>query len=88
MIFPARRLGCRPKTVSNNSALETVSVTHEGGSNILSTYHHPAEMSRQLEEKESLMSHLSRGKQAFLQQMEELKRLNEEEVKVREKREA
>lgn len=43
---------------------------------------HPAEMSRQLEEKESLMSQLTRGKQAFVQQIEELKRLHEEEVKV------
>lgn len=39
-------------------------------------------MSRQLEEKESLMSQLTRGKQAFIQQIEELKRLHEEEVKV------
>lgn len=40
-------------------------------------------MARQLEEKESLMSQLTRAKQAFIQQMEELKRLHEEEVKVR-----
>lgn len=40
-------------------------------------------MSRQLEEKESLMSQLTRGKQAFIQQTEELKRVYEEEVKVR-----
>lgn len=42
-----------------------------------------AEMVRQLEEKESFMSQLARAKQAFLQQIEELKRLHEEEVKVR-----
>lgn len=40
------------------------------------------EMSRQLEEKDSLMSHLTRGKQAYVQQIEELKRQNEEDVKV------
>ena len=40
-------------------------------------------MSRQLEEKDSLMSQLTRGKQASIQQIEELKRFNEEEVKVR-----
>ncbi len=40
-------------------------------------------MSRQLEEKESSMSQLTRGKQAFIQQIEEMKRLHEEEVKVR-----
>ena len=39
-------------------------------------------MSRQLEEKESLVSQLTRGKQAHIQQMEELKRHNEEEMKV------
>ena len=44
---------------------------------------HQGEMSRQLEEKESLMSQLTRGKQVFLQQIEELKRLLEEEVKVK-----
>uniref|UniRef100_A0A3B4FWF7 Myosin-3-like n=1 Tax=Pundamilia nyererei TaxID=303518 RepID=A0A3B4FWF7_9CICH len=37
----------------------------------------------QLEEKESLMSQLTRGKQAFIQQIEELKRLHEEEVKAK-----
>ena len=40
------------------------------------------EFGRQLEEKEGLVSQLTRGKQAFTQQIEELKRLNEEEVKV------
>ena len=43
-------------------------------------------MSRQLEEKESIMSQLTRGKQAFIQQIEELKRLHEEEVKVKSNR--
>ncbi|TSO37117.1 Myosin heavy chain, fast skeletal muscle [Bagarius yarrelli] len=37
--------------------------------------------SRQLEEKEALISQLTRGKQAFTQQIEELKRQIEEEVK-------
>ena len=41
------------------------------------------EFARQLEEKEGLVSQLTRGKQAFTQQIEELKRLVEEEVKVR-----
>ena len=40
------------------------------------------EFSRQLDERESLVSQLTRGKQAFLQQIEELKRHLEEEVKV------
>lgn len=40
------------------------------------------EYSRQLDEKDSLVSQLSRGKQAFTQQIEELKRQLEEEVKV------
>ena len=40
------------------------------------------EFGRQLEEKEALVSQLTRGKQAYTQQIEELKRLNEEEVKV------
>lgn len=39
-------------------------------------------MSRLLEEKDSLMSHLTCGKQAYVQQIEELKRQNEEDVKV------
>ena len=43
---------------------------------------HPGEFSRQLEEKEALVSQLTRGKQAFTQQIEELKRHVEEEVKV------
>merc|ERR1711970_1494240 len=38
---------------------------------------------RQLEEKEALVSQLTRGKQAFTQQIEELKRLIEEEVKAK-----
>ena len=41
------------------------------------------EFSRQVEEKEALVSQLTRGKQAFTQQIEELKRHVEEEVKVR-----
>ena len=41
------------------------------------------EFGRQLEEKEALVSQLTRGKQAYTQQVEELKRQNEEEVKVR-----
>ena len=40
------------------------------------------ELSRQLEEKESIVSQLSRSKQAFTQQIEELKRQLEEENKV------
>ena len=40
------------------------------------------ELGRQVEEKDALVSQLSRSKQAFTQQIEELKRLNEEEVKV------
>lgn len=40
------------------------------------------EMGRQLEEKETLVSQLTRSKQAFTQQIEELKRQIEEEVKV------
>ena len=40
------------------------------------------EFSRQLDEKEALVSQLSRGKQAFTQQIEELKRQLEEEIKV------
>nr|BAG16352.1 myosin heavy chain [Coryphaenoides armatus] len=41
------------------------------------------EFSRQLEEKEALVSQLTRGKQASTQQIEELKRQNEEEVKAK-----
>uniref|UniRef100_A0A3B3HN60 Myosin, heavy chain b n=1 Tax=Oryzias latipes TaxID=8090 RepID=A0A3B3HN60_ORYLA len=41
------------------------------------------EFARQLEEKEALVSQLTRGKQAFTQQIEELKRLVEEEVKAK-----
>ena len=40
------------------------------------------EYSRQVEEKDALISQLSRGKQAFTQQIEELKRQLEEEIKV------
>lgn len=40
------------------------------------------EFGRQLEEKDSLVSQLTRGKQAFIHQIEELKRHLEEEVKV------
>jgi len=36
-----------------------------------------------VEEKDALISQLSRGKQGFTQQIEELKRHLEEEVKVR-----
>uniref|UniRef100_A0A674A1A6 Myosin heavy chain, fast skeletal muscle-like n=1 Tax=Salmo trutta TaxID=8032 RepID=A0A674A1A6_SALTR len=41
------------------------------------------EFGRQLEEKEGLVSQLTRGKQAFTQQVEELKRQIEEEVKAK-----
>ncbi|KAJ3605544.1 hypothetical protein NHX12_027589 [Muraenolepis orangiensis] len=41
------------------------------------------EFGRQLEEKEALVSQLTRGKQAFTQQIEELKRQMEEEVKAK-----
>uniref|UniRef100_A0AAY5L7W6 Myosin motor domain-containing protein n=1 Tax=Esox lucius TaxID=8010 RepID=A0AAY5L7W6_ESOLU len=41
------------------------------------------ELSRQLEEKEALVSQLTRGKQAFIQQVEELKRHIEEEIKAK-----
>lgn len=50
-------------------------------SSIFSLLFSAAEMSRQLEEKESLISQLTRGKQAFLQQIEELEIFYEEEVK-------
>jgi len=36
-----------------------------------------------VEEKDALISQLSRGKQAFTQQIEELKRHLEEEIKVK-----
>lgn len=42
------------------------------------------EISRQLEEKEALISQLTRSKQAYTQQIEESKRHIEEEVKVHE----
>ncbi|KAK2515470.1 hypothetical protein Q9233_013983 [Columba guinea] len=41
------------------------------------------EYSRQVEEKDALISQLSRGKQAFTQQIEELKRHLEEEIKAK-----
>ncbi|KAM4573557.1 myosin heavy chain, fast skeletal muscle-like [Odontesthes bonariensis] len=41
------------------------------------------EFSRQIEEKEALVSQLTRGKQAYTQQIEELKRQVEEEVKAK-----
>lgn len=41
------------------------------------------EYGRQVEEKDTLISQLSRGKQAFTQQIEELKRQLEEEIKVK-----
>jgi hypothetical protein len=40
------------------------------------------EFARQLEEKDSLVSQLTRGKQSNVQQIEDLKRQLEEEVKV------
>lgn len=40
------------------------------------------ELARQLEEKDSLVSQLTRGKQSNVQQIEDLKRQLEEEVKV------
>ncbi len=41
------------------------------------------ELARQMEEKDSLVSQLTRGKQSYTQQTEDLKRQLEEEVKVR-----
>jgi len=49
---------------------------------LFSTLPFPGEYSRQVEEKDALISQLSRGKQGFTQQIEELKRHLEEEVKV------
>lgn len=40
------------------------------------------ELSRQLEEREALISQMSRVKQTFTQQIEDLKRQVEEETKV------
>jgi len=40
------------------------------------------EFARQLEEKESLISQLTRGKNSFSQQLEDLKRQLDEEMKV------
>ena len=50
--------------------------------NNTSTFYHSGEFSRQIEEKDALVSQLTRGKQAYTQQIEELKRHVEEEVKV------
>lgn len=41
------------------------------------------ELSRQVEEKESLIFQLTRGKQSYSQQLDDLKRQLEEEVKVK-----
>lgn len=41
------------------------------------------ELARRLEEKESLVSQLTRGKQSYTQQNDDLKRQLEEEVKVK-----
>ncbi|CAB1311730.1 unnamed protein product [Coregonus sp. 'balchen'] len=46
------------------------------------------ELARQLEEKDSLVSQLTRGKQSNVQQIEDLKRQLEEEVKYEEEQEA
>lgn len=46
------------------------------------------ELSRQLEEKDSLVSQLTRSKMSYSQQIEDLKRQLEEESKVRTKYEA
>lgn len=43
----------------------------------------PGELSRQLDEKEALISQLTRGKLTYTQQLEDLKRQLEEEGKVR-----
>lgn len=43
----------------------------------------PGELSRQLDEKEALISQLTRGKLSYTQQLEDLKRQLEEEGKVR-----
>lgn len=51
--------------------------------NIFTEYISLGEYARQLEEKEALVSQLTRGKQAYTQQIDELKRHVEEEVKVR-----
>ena len=47
------------------------------------TFPPPGELSRQLEEKEALISQLTRGKLSYTQLMEDLKRQREEEVTVR-----
>lgn len=41
------------------------------------------ELSRQVEEKESLIFQLTRGKESYSQQLDDLKRQLEEEVKVK-----
>lgn len=43
----------------------------------------PGELSRQLDEKEALISQMTRGKLSYTQQLEDLKRQLEEEGKVR-----
>ena len=42
------------------------------------------EMARHVEERDSLLSQLTRGKQAYIQQIEQIKRQNEEDNKVSE----
>lgn len=46
-------------------------------------YLNPGELTRRLEEKESFINQLSRGKVSFTQSIEELKRQLDEETKVR-----
>lgn len=48
----------------------------------LTNLYFTGEFARQLEEKGSFVSQLTRGKQSFTQQIEDLKRQLEEEVKV------
>ena len=48
----------------------------------LCQYNVLGEMGRQLEEKEALVTQLTRSKQGYTQQIEELRRQMEEEVKV------
>lgn len=81
MTFQVKKPGCRRRMVRN--ILSHLNNLTEAAVLIFLYTYHTAEMSRQLEEKESLMSQLTRGKQAFVQQIEELKRLHEEEVKVK-----
>lgn len=44
--------------------------------------YHLGEYSRQLDEKDAFVSQLTRGKQVFMQQIDEMKRQIEEEIKV------